>query len=68
MKFAIDIYDCSNNLKEKILLPPENYYTNQLIFFTEAINGKRNVDDLFEQSAERVYWMEKIMQFARQKI
>jgi predicted dehydrogenase len=48
-----------NNEVERITFPPQDYYTNQLAFFSDVIiNGKENKS--IDQSFERIYLMEQI--------
>jgi predicted dehydrogenase len=59
LKFNIIEEDYSTNIKSKISFPPQNFYTNQILFLCQLIDGKIDKNNLNE-SIERVAIMEKI--------
>ncbi|HEX3029462.1 MAG TPA: gfo/Idh/MocA family oxidoreductase, partial [Clostridia bacterium] len=64
LKVALTIEDYKNNSKETIFFPPQNYYVNQLKFFSEVIDGIReNIDPL--QTYKRILVMEGIYENAK---
>lgn len=63
-KIKIDIAPLDTDLKNTIVFEPENYFYNQLKFFTDVIKGeKKNIP--LETSYQRIEIMEKIYQQAR---
>lgn len=66
-KITIDVDNFKTGKKDKIVFPPQNYYINQLSFFSNVVNGiQENIPLL--KSYERVQIMEKIFDTARAKL
>jgi dTDP-3,4-didehydro-2,6-dideoxy-alpha-D-glucose 3-reductase len=58
-KLVIDIQDFDGSLIDKIEFLPQNYYENQLDFFTKVIHGEK-VGIPLKESFQRIYLMEEI--------
>ncbi|WP_159886790.1 Gfo/Idh/MocA family protein [Paenibacillus puerhi] len=66
-KVFLKVTDLRTNETSKISFEPENYYVNQLNFFSDVIDGlKPNVS--LESSFERIIWQENVYQSARQPV
>lgn len=67
VEFIIKEYDFSKDICNEILFSPQNFYINQLQFFSNALQGNiSNID--FNDSIERIELMEKIYSLALNKM
>ncbi len=65
VKFYMEEEDYNSGVKNKIVFPPQNFYANQLAFFCDVMDCKRENAD-FGESIERVRVMENIFKSALQ--
>ncbi len=63
-KMSLNIEDRESGTAEEVGFPPQNYYINQLEFFSDVIKGDRKNIDI-DESGERVKMMEAIYNNAK---
>jgi predicted dehydrogenase len=66
-KIVVQIDNVKQGIKEKLEYAPQNYYVNQLDFFSSVIHGERNNIQLSE-SYERIKMMEMIYSSAHKSM
>ncbi len=67
LQINFDVTHTKTGKREKIFFEPENYYTNQIKYFLDVIEGKKNNIPL-TLSRDRIILMEKIYCYAKENI